>query len=156
MLSDVASLVQETAFGLQGLEDRLLGLIRDGARGAKSLEEVLTGIRQVIGEIRPWFGRLLEAQQRRDIAYASVGQLEALNRQSLWLYRKCRIEQIFFAKLRLERTLRDRLYNQVVEIWHEMETLDELERQVQGKSEHALAEELISGVGEHGPSGDDR
>lgn len=129
---------------IQDLESRLLELIRGGAGGTKSLEEVMGGIAQIIGEMRPHFSRLLEVQERRDLAYANVAQLEALRKHSLWLYRRCLIEQVFFAKLRLERGLRDRLYRQVIESWHEMGLLDEQERELQGKSEDTLAKELLS------------
>jgi len=137
------AVAQEVEATLADIERRLLSLVQDGARGAGDLRDVLNGLNQVIGEIRQIYVRLQEVQGRRDVGFEITGRLEAVRRHSLWLYRKARLEQCFFAKLRLERGLRDTIYRQIVETYQEMSSLDETEREVRGRQDEALTQELL-------------
>jgi hypothetical protein len=134
---------QEVEATLADVERRLLNLVQDGARGAGDLRDVVQGLSQVIGEIRQIYVRLQEVQGRRDVGFEVTGRLEAVRKHSLWLYRKARLEQCFFAKLRLERGLRDAIYRQIVETYQEMSSLDETEREVRGRQDDALTQELL-------------
>ncbi len=137
------SIAQEVEATLEEVERRLLDLVQDGARGAEELGAVLQGLNQVVFQIREIYLRLQEVQGRRDVGFQMTARLEAVRRHSLWLYRKARLEQCFFAKLRLERGLRDTIYRQIVETYQEMATLDELERELRGRQDDTLIQELL-------------
>lgn len=137
------SIAQEVEATLEEVERRLLDLVQDGARGAEELGAVLQGLNQVVFQIREIYLRLQEVQGRRDVGFQMTARLEAVRRHSLWLYRKARLEQCFFAKLRLERGLRDTIYRQIVETYQEMATLDELERELRGRQDDMLIQELL-------------
>jgi len=137
------SVAQEVEATLTDVEQHLLSLVQDGARGTGDLGDVLRGLNEVIVDIRGVYVRLQEVQGRRDVGFETTGRLEAIRKHTLWLYRKARLEQGFFAKLRLERGLRDTIYQQIVETYQEMATLDETEREVRGRQDDALAQELL-------------
>jgi hypothetical protein len=140
------NIAQEVESTLGEAERRLLALVKDGARGVEELGDVLLGLEQVVIQIRQVYLRLEEVQGRRDVGFQTTARLEAIQRHSLWLYRKARLEQCFFEKLRLERGLRDALYRQIVETYQDMAALDDLERELRGRQDDALAQELL---GEH-------
>jgi hypothetical protein len=131
---------------LQQVEQRLLALVQDGARGAGDLGDILRGLSEVVFQIRQVYLRLLEVQGRRDVSFQVTARLEAVRTHSLWLYRKARLEECFFAKLRLERGLRDAIYRQIVETYQDMAALDDQERELRGQQDDALAQQLL---GEH-------
>jgi hypothetical protein len=128
---------------LQQVEQRLLGLVQDGARGAEELGAILRGLSEVVLQIRDVYLRLLEVQGRRDISFQVTGRLEAVRKHSLWLYRKARLEECFFAKLRLERGLRDAIYRQIVETYQDMAALDDAERELRARQDDALTRDLL-------------
>jgi hypothetical protein len=142
-LLNPASIAEEIEVTLAEVEQHLLALVQDGARGAEKLAEVLQGLNRVVLRIPQIYLRLQEVQGRRDLGFQMTARLEAIRKQSLWLYRKARLEQCFFAKLRLERGLRDAIYRQIVETYQEMSALDEIERELRGRPEEALTQELL-------------
>jgi hypothetical protein len=137
------SIAHEVEATLEDAERRVLALVEDGARGAEDLNEVLQGLSHVGLRIRQIYQRLQEVQGRRDVGFQMTAKLEAVRKHSLWLYRKARLEQCFFAKLRLERGLRDAIYRQIVETYQEMSALDDVEHELRGRQEEALAQELL-------------
>jgi len=137
---DIAAGVEAT---LQQIEQRLLGLVQDGARGAEELGEILRGLSEVTFQIRQVYLRLLEVQGRRDVSFQVTARLEAVRKHSLWLYRKARLEECFFAKLRLERGLRDAIYRQIVETYQDMAALDDAERELRGRQDEALTQDVL-------------
>ncbi len=145
------AVAQEVEATLADVERGLLSLVQDGARGSGDLRDVLHGLSQVMGEIRQIYVRLQEVQGRRDVGFEITGRLEAVGKHSLWLYRKARLEQCFFAKLRLERGLRDTIYRQIVETYQEMASLDETEREVRGRQDDALTQDLLREPTESSP-----
>lgn len=142
-LLNPANIAQEVETTLGDIERRLLELVQDGARGAEELGDVLLGLSHVVFQIRQIYLRLQEVQGRRDVGFEMTARLEAVRKHSLWLYRRARLEQCFFAKLRLERGLRDAIYRQIVETYQEMSALDDVERELRGRQEDALAQELL-------------
>lgn len=134
---------QEAEATLGDVERLLLRLVQDGARGAEELGDVLQGLSHVVFQIRQIYLRLQEVQGRRDVGFEMTARLEAILKHSLWLYRKARLEQCFFAKLRLERGLRDAIYRQIVETYQEMSALDDVERELRGRKDEALTQELL-------------
>jgi hypothetical protein len=137
---EIAAEVEAT---LQQVEQRLLALVRDGARGTEELGEILRGLSEVAAQIRHLYLRLLEVQGRRDVSFGITARLEAVRRHSLWLYRKARLEEFFFAKLRLERALRDAIYRQIVETYQDMAALDDAERELRGRPDEVLTQDLL-------------
>jgi len=128
---------------LQQIEQRLLGLVQNGARGAEELGEILRGLSDVERLIRQVYLRLLEVQGRRDVSFQVTARLDAVRKHCLWLYRKARLEECFFAKLRLERGLRDAIYRQIVETYQDMAALDDTERELRGRQDDALTQDLL-------------
>lgn len=137
------SIAEEVEATLGDIERRLLQLVQDGARGAEELGDVLQGLSHVVFQIRQIYLRLQEVQGRRDVGFEITARLETIRKHSLWLYRKARLEQCFFAKLRLERGLRDAIYRQIVETYQEMSNIDDVERELRGRQEDVLAQELM-------------
>ncbi len=137
------SIAEEVEATLGDIERRLLQLVQDGARGAEELGDVLQGLNHVVFQIRQIYLRLQEVQGRRDVGFEITARLETIRKHSLWLYRKARLEQCFFAKLRLERGLRDAIYRQIVETYQEMSNIDDVERELRGRQEDVLAQELM-------------
>jgi len=137
------NIAQEVETTLGDIERRLLELVQDGARGGEELGDVLRGLSHVVFQIRQIYLRLQEVQGRRDVGFEMTARLEAVRKHGLWLYRKARLEQCFFAKLRLERGLRDTIYREIVETYQEMSALDDVERELRGRQEDALAHELL-------------
>lgn len=128
---------------LQQVEQRLLNLVQNGARGAEELGEILLGLDEVVRRIREVYLRLLEVQGRRDVSFQVTARLETVRKHCLWLYRKARLEEYFFAKLRLERGLRDAIYRQIVETYQDMAALDDAERELRGRQDEALTQDLL-------------
>jgi hypothetical protein len=128
---------------LQQIEQRLLNLVQNGARGAEDLGEILRGLSDVVRLIRQVYLRLMEVQGRRDVSFQVTARLEAVRKHCLWLYRKARLEECFFAKLRLERGLRDAIYRQIVETYQDMAALDDAERELRGRPDEALTQDLL-------------
>jgi hypothetical protein len=142
-LPDPEAIAAGVEAALQQVEQRLLALVQDGARGAGELGAILGGLSEVVHEIRQVYLRLLEVQGRRDVSFEVTARLEAVRKHSLWLYRKARLEECFFAKLRLERGLRDAIYRQIVETYQDMAALDDAERELRGRPDDALTQDLL-------------
>jgi hypothetical protein len=124
------------------MEQRLLQLIREGAHGARTLDDVMAGIYGLVSELRGTFNRLQELLDRRDLMFEDASALGTLRKRALWLYQRARAEHIFFSKLRLERRLRDELYAQVMETFQELLTLENAERLLRSLPDEDLAREL--------------
>ena len=133
---------------LSTIEGQLIRLTREGSGGERSLDEVIAELSAFAERIRPHFFLVQEALERRDLAYDVVARLEEMRKRVLWLYRRSRLEQVFYSKLRLERLLRDTLYRQVLETYDEFSAMEALEARLRGLSDDLLAAELLHGAGE--------
>lgn len=154
-MADIAhagSLAQEVESLLGDLERRLLTAIQEGARGAREIDDVLSELARLVRETHRAFVRLHETLDRRDLPFETVTRLEGTRKHCLWLYRKSRLEQCFFGKLRLERGLRDSIYRQIIETNQEIAALEEIERELQKREEEALSRELLREPGGIQPS----
>jgi len=132
---------------IRDIETRLIELIRQASAGDK-LDEALRELTALAMRIRPYYTQLSEALERRDLTYEDVARLEEERKRVIWLYRRLRLEQLFFSKLRLERTLRDTLYRQILEGYDEFSAMEAMEARVRSLPEEALAGELLM---EEGP-----
>ena len=135
------TLAVETA--LSAIEARVLSLIQDGARGTKPLDDVVTELVLMTTEIRSHYVHLQDLSDRRDLTFEGMAGLEVARKRCLWLYRKTKLERCFFAKLQLERCLRDDIYRQIVETWQEMSSLEEAEREARAADDATIAAELL-------------
>jgi hypothetical protein len=140
--SDVSAEVMAIRAELGEIERQLIQYTRRAGAGGQ-LEETLRDLTVLATRIRPYYTRLSEVLERRDLTYEDVAGLEEERRRVLWLYRRSRLEQIFFSKLRLERTLRDTLYRQILEGYDEFSAMEALEARLRGLPEDDLARELL-------------
>lgn len=137
-----AATAASVATELAAIEAELIRLTRQaGAPG--ELDATLRELAILAARLRPQYTRLSEVLERRDLAYGDVERLEGERRRLLWLYRRARLEQIFFSKLRLERTLRDTLYRQILEGYDEFSAMESMEARIRALSDDALAGELL-------------
>jgi hypothetical protein len=124
------------------IEDELIRLTRQAGVGSQ-VDETLLALAALPARIRPYYTRLTEALERRDLTYGNMARLEEARKRVLWLYRRSRLEQIFFSKLRLERALRDTLYRQILEAYDEFSSMEQMEDHLRGISDDLLAAELL-------------
>src|SRR3990170_2216563 len=119
---DPTSAIADISAALDHLEQGLLTLIRAGAHAATPLEEVM---------------------ERRDVEFETTTRVEHVRRRVLWLYRKIRLEHLFFVKLAFERTIRDSLYKQILEMYEELSSLEEAEGKLRRLGDDERAAELL-------------
>jgi hypothetical protein len=125
------------------IESLLIQLTREGSGGGRQLDEVIGELSALTQRLRPVFLVLQETLEQRDLTYERLAGLEEIRRRALWLYRRSRLEQLFYAKLKLERSLRDTLYRQILEAYDEFSSMEQLEGHLRGLSDDLLAAELL-------------
>jgi len=140
---DPTGAVADISAALDHLEQGLLTLIRAGAHAATPLDEVTEGLAALLPDTRRQYRRLQEVLERRDVEFDTTTRVEHVRRRVLWLYRKTRLEHLFFAKLAFERTIRDLLYKQILEMYEELSSLEEAERKLRRLGDDELAAELL-------------
>ena len=127
---------------LTSVEDRMIALAREAAYVSRPLPDVISDLVKLQDEIRPEFKRLQEMLERRDLTFETVTNLENQRRRAIWLYRRSRLEQVFFTKLDLERSIRDTLYREILETYDQMAELDIEDRRLRETSDMELISEL--------------
>ena len=144
MVEIAGSVQTDTSIGadLARIENELITLARQASVQGQ-LDATLQELAALVVRVRPHYARVSEALERRDLTYEDVERLEGERKRLLWLYRRTRLEQIFFSKLRLERTLRDTLYRQILEGYDEFSAMESLEARLRALPEDALAGELL-------------
>jgi quinol monooxygenase YgiN len=147
---DPDAVIREVEGSLVEVERRLLQGVRDGSQGTAPLSDVIDRIAGVIVDLRSPYRRVHEVLERRDISLATTEHLETLRSRVLRLYRKSRLEHVFFLKLQLERSLRDTLHRHVIESFEEMSALDEHERTIRSAGEEMLADDILGNDGQLG------
>jgi len=140
---DLEGALAEVTAALRGVEARLLDLIRAGAHAATPLDEVMDGLDRLVPEIKVQMRRLQETLERRDLSFDTAARVQDLRRRVLWMYRKTKLEYLFFAKLRFERTSRDALYKQILEMYEELSRLEDAERTLRRRQDDDLVRELL-------------
>lgn len=128
---------------LTGVEGRLIALTREAAYASRPLSDIVTELVKLQDEIRPQYKRLQETLERRDLTFETVTNLETQRRRAIWLYRRSRLEQVFFAKLDLERSVRDTLYREILETYDQMAELDMEDRRLREVNDTVLVSELV-------------
>jgi hypothetical protein len=143
-LSDPAVSAELIEAEVAQIESQLIQLTRQ-AGTASQLDETLRELASLATRVRPYYARLSDVLERRDLTYEDMAKLEGARKRVLWLYRRSRLEQIFFSKLRLERALRDTLYRQILEGYDEFSAMEATETRLRTLSDEALAHELQVG-----------
>lgn len=129
---------------LSAIEAQLIGLTRGAAAaGERPLDEIITELTGLAVHIRRGLSHVQESLERRDLTYDDAAELQEVRRRALWLYRRSRLEQLFYRKLLLERLLRDSLYRQVLETYEELSSLEAEERRLHALPEDVLVVELF-------------
>src|SRR3990172_4193568 len=147
-MQDPSATVVTIGDELSTIEGQLIRLTREGSGGKRSLDEVIAELSAFAERIRPHFFLVQEVLERRDLAYDVVARLEEMRKRVLWLYRRSRLEQVFYSKLRLERLLRGTLHRPGPETYDEFSAMEAREARLRGLSEDLLAAELLHGAGE--------
>jgi hypothetical protein len=144
--ADSRVITADIAAALDQIEGQLITLIREGAHGGRSLAETIADLSGLLPAIGAQFDRLQSLLAARDLTFGTKVQLDELRARLLWLYRKARLEELFFVKLQLERAFRDELYQRVLETYDEFTDLERREGSLRDLSDHDLAAELQRGV----------
>jgi len=142
-LEDASARVAAVGEELEAIEGQLIRLTREGSAGERSLDSVIEELASLVTRLPTAYTTLQECLERRDVTYELVTSVGELHKRVVWLYRRLQLEQVFFSKLRLERTLRDVLYRQILETYDEFSSLEEKEAHLRALSETALASELL-------------
>lgn len=142
-IHDPSATAGEIGAELSTIESQLTELTREGSAGGRPLDEVISELMSLSQRVRPHYLLLQETLERRDLTYELMARLEEVRRRALWLYRRSRLEQIFYSKLKLERSLRDMLYRQILEGYDEFSELEATESHLRALSEDLLAAELL-------------
>jgi len=132
----------DIAAALDRIEGELITLIREGAHGGRPLTETIVDLGALLPEIGLQFEGLQSLLAARDLTFETKVRLDGLRDRLLWLYRKARLEELFFVKLQLERAFRDELYQRVLETYDEFTDLERRERGLRDRSDEELAKEL--------------
>lgn len=133
---------QDITSMLSEVESRLIALAREAAYVSRPLTDVISELTKLQEDIRPQYKRLQEILERRDLTFETVTNLETQRRRAIWLYRRSRLEQVFFTKLDLERSIRDTLYREILETYDQMAELDIEDRRLREVSDMELILEL--------------
>lgn len=110
---------------LQAIEKRLLTVIRDAGTGAMSREQVGPELILLAGDLRGVYRRIQARLERRDLSYDDQARLKDLRAHCTWLYRKARMEEIFFRKLELEERLRQTIPDEAYAIYLALQEAEE-------------------------------
>ncbi|HTD46537.1 MAG TPA: hypothetical protein VK881_04640 [bacterium] len=114
-------------------ERRLLHLIKERAGEAVSLEDFIGELSRLRGDLGRCYREITETNGRRDLSFSIIAALDGLDQWCLWLYRKTHLEQAFFEKLHLEQRLRTLISTDAYEVYQELLTVEEREREFLGK-----------------------
>jgi hypothetical protein len=139
---ETASRASELHDELAAIEERLIRLTREAGSAERPLEAIINDLAGLAPEVRRGLARVQEALERRDLTYDEAA-LQEMRRRALWLYRRSRLERVFYGKLRLERALRDSLYRQVLEAYDELSAMEAEESRLHGVSDDQLITELF-------------
>src|SRR3989337_980849 len=140
---DPTSAIADISAALAHCEQGLLALIRAGAHAATPLEEVTEGLAALLPDTRRQYRRLQEVLERRGGGVETTPRGGHGRRRGRRLYRKSRLEHLFFVKLAFERTIRDSLYKQILEMYEELSSLEEAERKLRRLGDDELAADLL-------------
>ena len=150
-ISDLPTRADSIGAALGEIESLLIELTREGSGGARPIDDVIAELGRLSRRVRPIYLVLQETLEQRDLTYDLVARLDEIRKRAVWLYRRSRLEQLFYAKLKLERSLRDTLYRQILEAYDEFSSMEQMEGRLRGAADDLLAAELLQEDARDGP-----
>jgi hypothetical protein len=116
-VQDPSATVATVGAELSTIEQQLIELAREGSSGGRPLDQIIGELSALAKRMRPHYSRLQETLERRDLTYELMAGLE--------------------------RSLRDLLYRQILEVYDEFSTMEETESNLRGMPDDLLAAELL-------------
>jgi hypothetical protein len=126
-----------------GIEDRLLHLVKETARGAVPLEDFLGELSFLAKDLQRCFRQVVAMKERRDLSFQALREIDLVESHCIWLYRKIRLEQAFFRKLHSETKLRGILSAEAFEVYQGILDAEEQEKEFLGKEDAEIRKELL-------------
>lgn len=123
---------------LSVLERRVLHIIREFSEGGIPIADVLSELQLLGKDACRLLRRAEDARTRRDLEYGTWIRLEEISRHCVWLYRKIRLEQIFFRKLHMEAGFRQMVSPEAFAIYEALLDLEERESRLETAQEQDL------------------
>ncbi len=140
--AEVGPQASELVSSIRVVEERLLRLIRETAKGAIPIDEVIGELPLLAKDVGRMFRQAEETQARRDMQYAIVTQLRELKDHCVWLYRKIHLELAFFEKLYLESQLRSQISEDAYRLYQRLMSAEELDRRFHYASDEQVERRL--------------
>lgn len=116
-VQDPSATVATVGAELSTIEQQLIELAREGSSGGRPLDQIIGELSALAKRMGPHYSRLQETLERRDLTYELMAGLE--------------------------RSLRDLLYRQILEVYDEFSTMEETESNLRGMPDDLLAAELL-------------
>ena len=111
------------------LDTRFHYLMKEEARGVIPPEDVAGELALLARDLKRCFRRLVEVEERRDLSFKAIKELQEIDQHCVWLFRKLRVQQAFLRKLSLEAKLREMIAAEAFNIYQTLLNLDDEERQ---------------------------
>lgn len=127
---------------LDDVESRLIALAREGAYVSRAFSDIVNELAKLQDEIRPQYKLLQEVLERRDLTFETLTNLETQRRRAIWLYRRSRLEQVFFTKLNLEQSVLETLHREILETYDRMADLEVEDRRLREASDTVIVSEM--------------
>jgi hypothetical protein len=140
---DIPQQISYLAQTAHGIEDRLLHLVKEIARGAVPLEDFISELAFLAKDLQRCFRRVVDMKERRDLGFATLRDLGVVESHCVWLHRKIRLEQAFFRKLHAETKLRSMLSAEAFEVYQELLDAEDQEREFLRKGDAEVRKELL-------------
>lgn len=134
---------QDLSSILNILEGRLLYLIREGGRGGIPPEAVVSELSFLQRDLRAGFRRLVEVEERRDLGFNAMQELQEMDHRCTWLFRKIALQQIFLRKLVLETNLRSLISADAFAVYQALLSLEEEEQETLSTSDAQMRARLM-------------
>src|SRR5579864_5289365 len=141
--ADVSRLLTDVSGTVEGVERRLLRLIREGAQGILLLQDLVTELAVLATDLQGCYKLLADATDRRDLSFRTTAELDQLTSRCLWLYRKVHLEQTFYTKLDLEAKLRSLISPEGYALYQEILCVEDSERGFLAESDADLRSRLL-------------
>lgn len=131
------------------LEDRLLRLITNRARGTIVFDDFVTSAGHLLRDLQRCYKGVAELCERRDLGYRVTLALRKIDAHCLWLFRKIRQEQLIFWKFTLETQLRALISEEAFVLHQTLLGADEEEREFLAMDDARVRRFLLGERGGH-------
>ena len=110
------------------VEHRLLLAVKEGAQRAVPQADLAGQLSLLADETKRCYQKLAELQERRDLAFRELTELQKIDRHCIWLYRRVQVERFFFRKWQLEAQLQELTSPEAFAVYTEILDLEGQER----------------------------